>query len=733
VEQRERCIRAGEGGTRDRAVISVLARAGNLLQTQAGLLALAILLGLCNAVALLGWRVINPSDISWLAGDNASHHLGWAFYRHESSWTFPLTWTRRIGYPEGASIALLDSIPLIPILLRPFEFLLPEPFQYLGLYACVCFVLQAYFGFRLCTRLFDGHTGFVIVGGAFFLLAPPLTWQLYGHYPHLGHWLVLAGLDSYFSDTSTVSPLRWMSRHWLVLVAAVGNNSYIAAMCVLIAFAGLARLRLESRSGWVTTAGMFGATFVVLVASLLTFGLLVSATAGTYRAPGYGQLSMNLLAPINPMAFGSVLIPPLPVTNPGQLEGYNYLGLGMIALLLLAVSRRPRLPMSLRDPRLLPLAGLGFACTAAAVSSTVTLGPVTLFAFDLPKPLNALAETFRISGRLFWPAYYLLVAAGLVLTFHAWHPPYRGAVLAIALAAQLIDLSPLRSKMREAADHHVSDPLQSPVWRELGRHYENLIVLPAFQCAPDLAPGGHPTYVIFGKLGASQRMRTNSYYAARYSAREMYVHCVEFPRAVLGGSLDSRSAYVVSDPVRKVLELSSMTSHRCEVVDGFNLCTPVSGGEAAPPRREVDAASYTLGDRIDFGATGNAGRYMIYGWARTPADGAWTNGPVAKLLLALPSPPTSAVLTVDSTPLVTRAHRRLDVEVVINGQQLDVWTFRYGIRERPRRVAVPAWVAVKQRFIDLEFRPLNPQAPTYVGEGHDVRFLGLYVRGLVLE
>ena len=93
---------------------------------------LSVALGLANAIALLGWSVIDPTNLSWLTGDNATHYLGWAFFRYESSWSFPLAETTRVGYPIGTSIAFLDSVPLVAVVLRPFSRVLPEPFQYLA-------------------------------------------------------------------------------------------------------------------------------------------------------------------------------------------------------------------------------------------------------------------------------------------------------------------------------------------------------------------------------------------------------------------------------------------------------------------------------------------------------------------------------------------------------------------------------------------------------------------------
>src|SRR5262249_13401658 len=71
-------------------------------------------------------------------------------------WSWPLTFTDRIGYPIGDAIANVDPNPLAALLLRPFAFLLPAEFQYLGPWAVLSIALQFYFGVRLL-RIFFGR------------------------------------------------------------------------------------------------------------------------------------------------------------------------------------------------------------------------------------------------------------------------------------------------------------------------------------------------------------------------------------------------------------------------------------------------------------------------------------------------------------------------------------------------------------------------------------------------
>jgi hypothetical protein len=310
------------------------------LASRAGLVVLSIALGLANTLALFGWDPINPSNTAWVFGDNATYYVGWALYRHDPHLSFPLAWTDRVGYPVGTSIALLDAIPLVAVLLRPLGWLLPEPFQYLGLYSALCFVLQAYFGLSLCRRLFPGNPAFILLGGVFFLLSAPLTWRAFGHTALLSHWLILAALDSYFRDPGEM-PVRWLARFWGVLAIAAAITPYVAAMCFLLTLAGIARLLLERRCRWPFAGVLAVLSLGVLYTSLASIGVLVARDSSTYWAPGYGLFSLNLNSLINPMAYGSILLPALPVIHAAQVEGYNYLGLGILDLLVLNLARRP--------------------------------------------------------------------------------------------------------------------------------------------------------------------------------------------------------------------------------------------------------------------------------------------------------------------------------------------------------------------------------------------------------
>src|ERR1700710_1395984 len=90
------------------------------------LLGLSSVLGLVYAFIIVGPRVLDPLDVSWLVDDAAASHFGWAFFRQETHLTLPLGWSSAIGYPLGEPAAYLDSLPILATVCWIIRDKLPE-------------------------------------------------------------------------------------------------------------------------------------------------------------------------------------------------------------------------------------------------------------------------------------------------------------------------------------------------------------------------------------------------------------------------------------------------------------------------------------------------------------------------------------------------------------------------------------------------------------------------------
>ena len=139
----------------------------------------------------LGFEKFNPSNISWLFEarlDWSTHYLGWGFFR-DAPWQFPLGTINDYYYPIGTNIGFTDSIPLVAILLKSISFLLPENFQYFGMWLFLCMYLNGYYSLKI----FEYFKINKIVSYALvvFILINPVFIFRQVHPSYCAHWLNL--------------------------------------------------------------------------------------------------------------------------------------------------------------------------------------------------------------------------------------------------------------------------------------------------------------------------------------------------------------------------------------------------------------------------------------------------------------------------------------------------------------------------------------------------------------
>jgi hypothetical protein len=514
---------------------------------------LALAAGAAAFLAFTRGAVLDPRRTDWLLQnlDSASAYLGWRFFREAPLAQFPFGANPRYGLEVASSVVYTDSIPLLAFAFKPLAPLLPAGFQYFGLWLLACFLLQALFAWRLLER-FTQDRALLLLGTGFFLLAPALLFRLGGHFALFGQWVLLAALALYFA--ARFAPWRWAA---LLAVTAL-IHFYLLAMVGVLWAADLVRRRWQGGASTPqalvhAAAALGGTLLVMLCAGYFTVG----HSAG--GLPGFGIYRMNLLAPVDPNQVWSALLPDQP-GGPGDYEGFNYFGLGVLLLLPLAAGLFARKPVALDGW----LVAAALVLTALALSNKVAFGASELFAYELPELIRPLAELPRASGRLFWPVYYLLVLAALALV---WRLPRRAAlgVTAAALAIQLADLSRALGFYagRFTRPAAWASPLQSPRWAELGTRYERVrYVLPR---------NSLDTFLPWAMYAAEHRMAINFGYFARVDAERMVAARDALEAAVRAGRFDAGSLYVFEND--GLWNLVRGSPYALEL-DGFRLIAP---------------------------------------------------------------------------------------------------------------------------------------------------------------
>ena len=531
------------------------------------------------AWAILGSSVINPRNAKWLKGDPAQSQLGWAFFRMEDDWKFPLGYTSKLNFPYGTPIAYTDSMPIVAVALKLFSRHLPSTFQYLGLVGFANYILQAFFGYKIGFALFKDRL-VAAFASAFFTLAPPFVLRTGYHFSLSSQWLILASLWLYIrfdrqeeraSETATVF---WFC---MLFFLAGGITPYLAVICLFVWLAAGLLAFAKNRRRWLPRVCLWLAPVAALLVSWILFGFLKIDMTAEYVAPGYRYHSLNLLAPIDPQRFPSPFFKDQGVL-PGQTEGYSYLGAGIIFLIIVALIFSPSSLLRSKVVSLWPLLLVAALSFAFAASAKITLGPHVLFDFPLPDTLERIASTFRASGRLFWAGYYILLCCSLIAASQIFSRSRMVIVLAALLFVQILDCKSLYAEVRETLNlkPRPTVQLKDPFWKQIGNRFETLIVLPAFQARFCLrtydAPAGDDHWRLFGMLAAKQRMAINTAYLARHEPKQLEYHFETVPSLISSGQLDEKTLCIPSPRFLVRLLENNVTDVFCQTVDGVAVC-----------------------------------------------------------------------------------------------------------------------------------------------------------------
>lgn len=689
----------------------------------------AVLAGMFDAFLLLGWHDIDPANLDWLRGDPAVYQTGWEFLRHVP-WTFPPTWIGRLDYPFGVSAAYLDVIPIVAVPLRLISGILPADFQYLGAYTALCLILQTYFGLKLLSR-FTSDKVFVLIGAVFFLNASILLNRVSGHFSLCSQWLIVAALYYYFAPVESGRLARYVLPFAVLIAVAGGVTPYIAIMVLGIGIAALFRW-FFLRPVDVSPRGIlyFAVLPSAMLASFLVFGFLASDASTQLQGSGYNAYSMNLLGPINPVN-AAWPMSAFDVLSGQIFEGYNYLGLGVILLGIVCLTRRPALLAGLAARSLAPVLAACVLFTLLALSTNITLGSETLFVLPLSSPLLHLLAVFRSSGRFFWPPYYMIMLGAIAATLMAFrNRGTRCAVLGTALLIQCYDLHTIHGAVAAIDSARYVSPLRSGAWRSLGQRDKHLILLPAWQCDPSLSPGGDDNWSYFATLAARSGMTLNSTHAARDSAQSDAYNCTWLPQRVLRGELADDTAYVLSDSL-VLMMIDHDTTHYCRMVDGFNLCTfdPAAAVRSRLLGLEILPA-FVPG--TEFRAERAVPKdLLLEGLDKGPAPAIWTIGQTAQIYFR-PVLPAAGDLLLEIHfggygALLTRGHPVQRAIVSVNGEKIGMIKFNYRGDNLERSVLIPGKLLRSGRVAEIRLDLPDAAAPSDLGLNDDGRLLGLYI------
>ena len=462
-------------------------------------------------------RILDPANVEWLfvnGGDGMQHYLGSYAFRSDA-WHFPITRTTWICYPEGVSIIYTDSNPLLSIIAKLIRPVFPPEYQFFGIWFLLCWILQGVFGFLLIRKL-TNNSVYALLGAVLFCFLPAQIDRL-GHANLVAFWLIIWSVYVYINDELSAGKRIFL--FFMIALIASMIHAYLCNMCLIVAMSWGVRYLLKlyknrkEADGKRRLYAFIGQTvgyFMVFLVFIWSLGYFYNRPDSTGLL-SFGYFSMNLLSPVNSIYQGVFQLPVFKVME-GQYEGYNYLGFGILMLIVLAVvlgSRKKRLwPLSWWVWVLMLIAAgfvLFFKSGSLSYGAKLTgiciitiyvysfslvrqTGKRSLFWLILPATVcfmialshkgyladgrlytirideNAFYSVFlrmmRSSGRFFWVTSIIWVTVALCLIYYLIrNKTLASLVLVIGIVAQVTDMSH-RYKAVKAEINGYANPLE---------------------------------------------------------------------------------------------------------------------------------------------------------------------------------------------------------------------------------------------------------------------------------
>lgn len=622
--------------------------------------------------------VLDPKRIGWLMeADWGQHFLGWNAFRHVAWSSF--NHEDLLYHPTGLSVIYTDSNPLFAFIFKPFRSLLPQPFQYIGLWFAFCVAMHFIFAFKLIRP--HAPNRWAALGGAAVLSALPCLYYRERHDTLMAQWLLLWGLHL-FINVAEARPApegetetRWQrfrrvldpkTRGYMALLGVTGLiHPYLLFMVAAIWSGDVLRVvwpaarKLDRKALW---GGVWRAV-VVLACPIITLGISGAYERGqSPAAGGFGYYSMGLDALFNPVRSEfSAILKAWPLDGGQSFEGYQYLGFGLLCLLAVAVALYILTPEAKTArpvlARLKPLTLPFLALFLIALSNHAQIYGYTIWNFRLPQQLVSIAGILRASGRFFWPISYCMIAAALIVLFKS-RPRTIAIVLPAVLLIQAYDINGLAATLRQAtglaASNQAYYQTPSPLWDELVKRSTGIDFYPV---------NVHFNDKLFYELtyrATTAGKPVNTMYPARENLIQL-AHEYLGEESFRDGNVNANHLFVFL----KQCDAPAALQSRLRMVDGVWIIPPADAADLNLPKPQWSP----IPSEVRFGWLDQGTCLLEGNWSRPEYDGVWTEGPQAGVVIPIKHVKFDTATPPKALDLKLRAHSRktMLVSVMVNG------------------------------------------------------------------
>lgn len=513
------------------------------------------ILGACLFLLIYGVQILDVTYDSWLMNgqDLNQHYIGWTAYRF-SDWQFPLGMHNGLTFPGSISVLYTDSIPLFAIFFKIFRSFLPQTFQYFGLFGLLCFILNGAASSWIVSKF---HKNILVVSlfTILFTVSPIILQRLYVHTALAAQFLQLFSFGIWVRREE-FKTIKKTAICWSVLgVLCVLIQSYYLFIVGGIMCGFLLQDLLETKN-WKKLLCIFAVFFTsVLLVTYLIGGFSGSPSLGSV---GFGLYSANLNTFYNPMGYSRILSDLQ--TGAGQYEGFSYMGLGFLCLVVvsimgiiivavhsLAVHQGRKLWKHHKN------AVISWGITISvflllALTNNAMIGNVQIWNIPLPSWLESLVAVVRSSGRFIWCVFYFTLILAVYMLGEVKKKHFVTAAVIFLFAVQIFDLSAKLLELhvdftseKTAKASHLTDER----WKQISSHYSYVMFYPILEITSEDVKG---MYYEYANLFSTKGGKINNFYFSRpfddcKECSEQYIR-----RHLKLNSLNKNTLYVL-DPL----------------------------------------------------------------------------------------------------------------------------------------------------------------------------------------
>lgn len=421
------------------------------------ILGIGVLVGLLLFILLYGVKILNPTYTDWLMNreDLTQHFMGWEFFR-KSQWSFPFGLIDGLIYPDKVSVIFMDCIPNFAIFFKIFSLFLPQNFQYFGLFGLLTFIFMAIIS-GLILREYSQDLKIVIIFMILLVLAPPFLNKMYVHTALASHWLILAGILLWLKKDG-ITTLKKLFFWNLLFLFIPGIHAYFIPMLFLILIGYILEDFFINKRIKDNVVLFFTTIFSALI-SMYLIGYFYGKADNNFE---FGYYNANLNTFFNPVDW-SRFIKNVKLFSVGQHEGFAYLGIGLIFLLLLNLN----IFKNRKNIFKLLIILVSFIIS---ISPGISIGKTELFQVNYPDIIEKMMGIFKTNGRFVWVSYYLLII--LIFENICKNKNKKNIYLLYFLfVLQIIDLSPKLYEIHNKFTKKVKfeSKLKSKFWKEISK------------------------------------------------------------------------------------------------------------------------------------------------------------------------------------------------------------------------------------------------------------------------